>query len=1036
MNKLVVARAPQSRPVPVSRWLVSAAVAAAISGTAFAPPGFAADEDSLAEVTVTGSRIMRRDLEASSPIVTVDAQLFQDQSGISVESALNQLPQFKSDRTQFVAGDVQATAFNTPGISSLNLRGLGANRNLVLVDGRRAQPANATLTVDVNSIPTAALDSVEVISGGASAVYGADAIAGVVNFKLKHDFEGLALDAQTSITEQGDGAETRVSALIGGNFGDGRGNVMVGLELARRSAVMQRDRDFYVNGWDDVYTTGGGLTTLASWNPAAGAPSQAAVNSVFGTTGTTISRTTNFYVNTNGTIFKQNPAARYQGNVPGIKTVLTAVSGTTPGSIVPRSVLAEPERNGQASSPLDRYSIFARGSFKINDNITAFVQANMSEFEVDQILTYAPATSFWAANIPRDATHPIPTELATLLDSRTTNPATATWQFERILDYMGPRRSHNESTVYQVLAGLSGNLGLGDWTWELYGSHGETKTLNYLNGGFVSSARYNKVITAPNYGRGFSMTDPSGILGYKLTCTSGLPVFSSFTPSQDCMDAIEAKMKNITSFSQDIIEANFQGGLFDLPAGQLRGAAGLSYRKNAVNFEPDILNNRESTLDFPIGLFAANGASGDLDAKEVYGELLVPVLSGIPGISELSLELGGRYSDYSTEGGLFTYKILANWRINEFVSFRGGYQEANRAPNTAELYAGVTTFVAGFPYSDPCAINTRAPWGNLASNANRAQVQALCSAIIGSGTSVFDSAPSAYIGGNGGFFPLELELRQGNLDLESEKAKTITAGIVLRSPFQHPAANGMSLTLDWYDITVDNAISPLPSTTVYENCFNASGTSNPTYSLNDPGGFCGLIVRDPVTGGRATVQAPYFNLGTIKTSGIDVQYTWRAGFDDMGLSSVPGSMIVNLSGTYLLEYQTQNVPGGVFYENKGSMAQNGQYDYRWNLGVNYLVGDWNVGLGWQYLPSAENAVYPVTPTTTLQGPGSYSLFNLSANWTVNDTVALRFGVDNLFDVAPQVVGRDPGFNEANGSTAPNAYDVLGRRYYAGVKLSF
>ena len=1029
MTTINVANTPRIRRAPASRWLISAAVAAAIAGTSFAPIASGAEEEELGEVTVTGSRIVRRDLEASSPIVTVDAETFENSSTVSVESALNELPQFKPDRTQFVAGDVQANAFNTPGISSVNLRGLGANRNLVLLDGRRAQPANATLTVDVNSIPAAAISNVEIISGGASAVYGADAIAGVVNFKLKRDFQGLSVDVQSGITEEGDGAETRLSALIGGNLADGRGNVMVGLEIARRSAVLQRDRDFYVEGWDDPLTTGGGLTTLASWNPAGGLPSQTAVDLVFGTTGGAAARTTNFYVNTDGSLFKQNPARRYNSNVPGIKTVQTTVGGAA------RNVLAEPERNGQISSPLDRYSLFARGSFDITDNISAFIQGNMSSFEVNQILTYAPATSFWAANVPRDATHPVPTELAALLDSRATPGAT--WSFERILDYMGPRRSSNDSSVYQVLAGLEGKLGLGDWTWEAYASHGETRTTNYLNGGFVSVERYRTLITAPNYGRNFSRTDPSGgILGYQMKCTSGLPVFTSFTPSQDCIDAIETRMKNITEFSQSIVEANLQGGVMELPAGEVRAAAGATYRKNQVMFDPDVFNDRENILDRPVGLFAANEAEGATNVKEIYAEFLVPVLKDLPLMKELSLELGGRYSDYNIEGGLTTYKALLNWKFNDFVSLRGGYQRANRAPNTAELFTGQTTFVAGFPLSDPCAVTTRAPWGNLPTNPNRAQVQALCSAIIGSGTSVFDLDRNNYIGGNGGFFPLELELRRGNADLESEAAKTLTVGLVLRSPFESGALSRFTASFDWYSITVNDAISPLPSTTVYENCFNVNGTSNPTYSLNDPGGYCRLIFRDPVTGGRATVDAPYSNLGTIETSGIDASFNWRADLADLGMESLPGALSAGLAMNYLLEYKNQSIPGAAFTENKNTLAAGGQFRYTTNLNLGYTVGKWGANLNWRHLPSIKNASFATTPTTTLQGAGAYDMVDLSARWEVNEKVSLRAGIDNLFGTDPEIIGRDPGVNAASGTTLPNYYDVLGRRFYAGVKLNF
>src|SRR5690606_25515792 len=216
--------------------LMASAIAVGLAGTAGISRAQEAQQaqpqQNLEEFLVTGSRTTRRDYTAPSPILTVDVQQFERLSTVGVETALNQLPQFvpgvagagPGAGTQFGTTDVQSTATNTPGISVLNLRGLGPNRNLVLVNGRRAQPANAALVVDVNTIPAAAIESVEVISGGASAVYGADAIGGVVNFILREDFEGVAFDLQTSTTEAGGGAERRFSALAGGNFADGRGN--------------------------------------------------------------------------------------------------------------------------------------------------------------------------------------------------------------------------------------------------------------------------------------------------------------------------------------------------------------------------------------------------------------------------------------------------------------------------------------------------------------------------------------------------------------------------------------------------------------------------------------------------------------------------------------------------------------------------------------------------------------------------------------------------------------------------------------------
>jgi outer membrane receptor protein involved in Fe transport len=244
----------------------------------------------------------------------------------------------------------------------------------------------------------------------------------------------------------------------------------------------------------------------------------------------------------------------------------------------------------------------------------------------------------------------------------------------------------------------------------------------------------------------------------------------------------------------------------------------------------------------------------------------------------------------------------------------------------------------------------------------------------------------------------------------------------------------MSAAIDYYRIRIADAISPLPSTTVYENCFNVNGSSNPNYDVNNA--YCKLIKRDGVTGGRVSADAPYSNLGAIRTSGLDVQFNWRSDLSDLGLQSVPGALSLGLSVNYLFSYKTQSVPGSVFIENEGTLAQQGQFRYLADTNLGYTLGGLTFGLEWRHLPSVENAAKATTPTTKLRGADAYDLFNLSANWSVSRTVSLRFGVDNLFDKDPLVVGYNPGVNNAKGTTAAGYYDILGRRYYAGVKLDF
>src|SRR5690606_32255198 len=283
---------------------------------------------------------------------TIGAETFAQTSSIALESALNQLPQFVPAQTMFSAGDVQPSAFNNPGIVTLNLRGIGANRNLVLIDGRRAQPANAQLVVDINSIPSAAVESIEVISGGASAVYGADALGGVTNFKLKKNFEGFNFNIQTSAQEHGGGEETSISALIGGSFGDG-GNVMVGISGSERQAIKASERDFFVEGWRDPNTPGGDALPYSNIEFAGNnAPSADVYAAIFGA-GNAIPGE-EIYINPDSTIFlnsAQVGAIGYTGPLND-EFQLGGAGTTNPGTLGANNL------DELLSTPLKRYAMF------------------------------------------------------------------------------------------------------------------------------------------------------------------------------------------------------------------------------------------------------------------------------------------------------------------------------------------------------------------------------------------------------------------------------------------------------------------------------------------------------------------------------------------------------------------------------------------------------------------------------------------------------------------------------------------------------
>jgi iron complex outermembrane receptor protein len=1103
-------------------WRVALAVALALGAGASRPlPAAEAEaaepeEIELDEVQVTGSRITRRDLDAASPVVTVENQVFEESSTLAVESVLNQLPQFVPANTQFNTGDVFPTATSTPGISTVSMRGLGANRTLVLVDGRRAQPANSTLVIDTNSIPSSALESVEIISGGASAVYGADALGGVTNFKLRRNFQGIDLQLRSGITEEGDGEENRVSMLLGTGIGRS-GNAMLGIEWSERGEVMAMDRAFYRNALHDLNTPTGANGRMNGYSfeavttnllPGDLTALQGAANALFpGRPGfmanVPLANSPNgFMINPDGSLY------RSEGG--GIGAVPSNGYDSDNYRITPQGLLLQTNTDLRYSSPLTRYSLFGKANFAINDHVEAYSQVNFVNTRTRQVLQPSGAVGGFAASIPhgdevygpslatdgvstraeylpggayglscpatggctRSEAFPVSPDLAALLDARGTNryaldmpaanrperqfdPVTgaeipvrgvnSNWALGGTLDFLPPRTIENATSLYQILAGARGNLPFGDWTWDAYGSHGATRTdLDYI--GWVSTERWRALASAPNFGRGAAIAGPAST---NLVCTSGLPIFGEFEVTQDCIDSLRGNYTDRTRLTQDVIEATAQGGLFDLPAGQLRAAVGATRRDNKFQYLPDATRDRSNIIDSVVGSFGQANVIGETSVKEVYGEVLVPLLRDLPGVRMLELELGYRYSDYGSAGNVPTYKALFSYAPVDWVRFRGGYQLANRAPNINELFLDASSSAVTLVPIDPCRSDTTATWGNHADNPDRASVQALCEAIIGNTSSDFSANPGSYLGGRAD--GVTLQITSGNQALRSEEGKTWTLGAVIRSPSAHPLLAATTLAVDWYKVDITDAITQVSAATTYDLCFNRSGTSNPGYQFNDPNGVCQNITRDETTGAPTFVNSTYANTGAQETSGIDATLNWRATLADMGLQSLPGSLSLNVSYTKLFEFKAQEFAGGAINEYAGTLGtatRGSQFDWRTITTLRYGVSNWDVALNWRHLPAIENSLYATDPATTVQGAGAYDMFGLVGNIDVARSLSIGVGVDNLFDRQPERVGAGQVVNIAAvngggtrtyngaGSTVPSFYDVLGRRYFVNVKLRF
>lgn len=1011
------------------------ALATTISGVLgtnlmFTAPAAAQDEG-LEEITVTGSRIVRRDLDAPSPIMTVDSARLEQSATLSLESVLNQMPQFTPAGTQFVSGG-QGSPTTSLGIASVNLRGIGTNRTLVLIDGRRPQPINAALVVDLNTIPSAAIERVETITGGASAVYGPDALAGVVNFVLKNDFEGVDVDYQITDTFDGGGQENRFNTLFGVNSADGRANIMVGLEYYDRDAVWQRDRDFYTDGWYDPGTNAGGFIFAPGFSFAGPTnrptqqvvndlwaqyhPGRTAPNVVFGTTGSV----NEIYFNRDGSPFV----------IPGANGYNSGFNGTDLGDgyagmrINRNGNLGQVFEGGMASTPQERRSIFGRARYDLTDTLTAFAQLNYSNNTVTTTGGIPPAITVWQAFVPDDGRQ-IPAGLQQLLDSRVDDPD-ADWRLFRGLDFVGePFTTDNSNDVYQIMAGLEGGFGDNDLTWELHASTGQSDSRSdyrYL----PSLQRYQNLVRLPDWGQGRNIFGRE----YVLECSTGLAVFGgSATMDPECYDSIDMRGRASSILTQDVVEFNVQGGIADMPAGQLRFAAGFAYRDNSFRYEP--LNDNRAITDHPVGLFVSDNTFGEMTVREIYGELLIPLTQ------RLNLEVGYRLSEFNTvDDNVDTWKALFDYAATDSLRLRGGFQAATRAPNTAELFQGPIMLTVGFGPSDPCSVTTTAPWGNRADNPNRLAVQTLCHELIGNDNTPFGTPGSAgansFARPGAPFFPLENVLERGNYpNVGPESADTWTFGIVLTSP---GSFENLSLSADLYSIDMEDAISRISPVFVYEQCFNSNGSSNPSMTIAGNPLYCGMIGRQPLTGERDTVQAPFLNQGALQTSGMDLAVNWALDFDN------GGAFTINSVASILNEFKLQDAPGLPFLDAKGTLAEGGQYEYRLNTTLGYSFGDGrtNVGLRWNYLPEIKDASQ-IRPGSALLGTSSYSLFHAFAGVQINDRLELRGGIDNLLDEEPRIIGANPSGPQANnngGVTNAQYYDILGRRAYVGLKMRF
>jgi hypothetical protein len=744
--------------------------------------------------------------------------------------------------------------------------------------------------------------------------------------------------------------------------------------------------------------------------------------------------------------------------------------------------------------------VFGRATYDLTDKITAYAQALFVRSDTRRYFTDSPAVAGWgmiaqhgngvyAPSLNTDGTtnvayraggqfglscpatggcsksqaFPVSAELARVLDSRP-NPE-ADWSFNYGMDFgdFGAggnlyRSIFTETRTNQGGLGLRGQIDAIDGTWDVLASSGEAK-LDLRLEGYASLTRTRTLMLSPNWGKGFfaqgnSAPPGNGFSGGIARCTSGVPVFGDHgNISQDCLNVMYVTLNHQSLMKQKFVEGNVQGRAFNMPAGEARFSAGMHSRENSYYYIFDPLQTENAFNDNPEG-FPADNTQGKTAVDEIYGELLLPLLKDKPGAQHLNLELGYRYSDYDLQGGIDTYKGLIDWGITDTFRFRGGRQLATRAPNIAELFQANTQSWTVQIGGDPCSPNSLYPYGaNPAINpTNYANAQAICKVKMGS-TAVanqFYALPPAQLPNAVVWLPFSDAT--GNPKVNPETAHTTTAGFVWRPNTSKEKLNGLQLSVDYYDIEIDDMISVQSAIVVYEGCLRAS--LNPTF---DPlSTECQKIHRSPVNGFAAPTTVSYVNAAFAEVEGVDVTADWNTEMKG-------GTFGVNFMVSSLLKEETQATASSPVIDWKGSLGpdpgtslNNGAYDYRTFTTVHYNRDRWNLALRWRHLPTAIDAsqaginanieaglIQPGTPaavSTQLGAEDSYDIFDLSGGFDLGKRTQLRYGVDNLFDAMAVFTGgrtaADPHPSTGAGETEAGFYDILGRSFYVGVKVGF
>ena len=975
---------------------------AASAGPAFAQDARASSAGTnVGELVVTGSRIVRNGFTAPTPVTVVGAERLQQRAAMNVGDAINELPAFLASQTPAAQG----LNVNGPYVGGrmLNLRGLEPKRTLVLVDGKRFVPSTTFGTVDTNMIAAALIDRVDVVTGGASAAYGSDAVAGVVNMVLDHRFVGLKGEIQGGGSERGDALSQAYSLVWGGSFLNDRAHLTLSGEFERDDGVGKcPTRDWCAAEVLNFGRSGSALANVAG-TPAnnilpnirtSTLSQRGVINSVTFTGGPTVSAITTAGINT---------------TTPLLGTSFTPGGTPTPfiyGTYANTLFMVGGEGHNEDGyfgvpivAPTQRWVISGLFDYQLTDKIKAGLDISYGDFR-----GYGNQVQYKNTATPILRSNPfIPTSIAQTMDANRISSFT----LGRTYGDIGDAIYNTENKTFRVVASLEGEFGAG-WKWDAYYQYGRNDFRSDLIGGVVTS-RATRALAAVTNGAGqivCAVNADANPANDDPNCVALNPFGNQVSTAAKAYVTANGFQTDVTT--EHVVAVNFRGEPFSLWAGPISVAVGGEFRSDRIAGDADIFSkgapdnpDTPNAVDVlpPNGFFTGNGSkiAGKVDVLEGYFETLVPLAKDAPFARRLDLDGAVRRTHYSRSAptaasssvDVTTWKVGLVWEPTDFLRFRGARSEDIRAPNVSELFGPQTS---GFGIlNDPA---------------------------------------------NGGLQTNPVVLSGSNPKLVPEEAETWTAGVVV-SP-KGGVLNRFGMSLDYYKITIDQAIGVLGAQTIANRCFQGATE------------FCGLIVRNSqnVITQITDIQQ---NVNQLKTSGLDLELSYRQPLGDLG------SVDFRMLGNYVWHLITVDSAGALDRADQTGVrggTQPGVPRYTLDWLVNWTRGPWLLSFHGKYIPEGRyNALFigpqdpryaaalntPSSPfygaTSNLNTVKAAFYVDLVAQYTVIRTgpgkgLTAFVGVDNVGDVQPPLV---PG---ANGSGQSILFDPIGRKYRGGLRFRF